>query len=49
MAENKSTGLTGLTDDEAKEFHGVFLSSFGGFVGVAVVAHILAWAWRPWL
>jgi light-harvesting complex 1 beta chain len=49
MAESKSTGLTGLTDDEAKEFHGIFTSSMGAFVGVAIVAHILAWAWRPWL
>lgn len=47
MAENKS--LTGLTDDEAKEFHGIFSSSATGFIGVAIVAHILAWAWRPWL
>ena len=49
MAENKSIGGSGLTDDEAQEFHGVFVSSFTAFVGVAVVAHILAWAWRPWL
>ncbi|WP_295389059.1 light-harvesting antenna LH1, beta subunit [uncultured Thiodictyon sp.] len=48
MAEN-TKGLTGLSDDEAKEFHAVFLSSFSGFVGVAVVAHVLAWGWRPWL
>ena len=48
MAEN-TKGLSGLSDEEAKEFHGVFLSSFSGFVGVAVVAHILAWGWRPWL
>jgi light-harvesting complex 1 beta chain len=49
MAENKSAGQTGLTDDEAKEFHGVFTSSMAAFLGVAVVAHILAWGWRPWL
>ena len=48
MAENKST-LTGLTDEEAKEFHGVFSASMTAFIGVAVVAHFLAWAWRPWL
>ena len=47
MAENK-TSLTGLTDDEAKEFHGIFVSSMTIFIGVAVFAHILAWAWRPW-
>jgi light-harvesting complex 1 beta chain len=25
------------------------MSSFMAFVAVAVVAHILAWIWRPWL
>jgi len=25
------------------------MTSFLIFVGVAIVAHILAWAWRPWL
>ncbi len=41
--------LSGLTPDEAKEFHGVFMSSFIAFIAVAIVAHILAWMWRPWL
>jgi light-harvesting complex 1 beta chain len=41
--------LTGLTDDEAKEFHKLWTSSAVFYVGVAVVAHILVWAWRPWL
>lgn len=48
MANEKSS-LSGLTEDEAKEFHGIFVSSFLAFTAVAVVAHILAWAWRPWL
>ena len=44
------TGSTsGLTDSEAREFHGIFVTSFIVFVAVAVVAHILAWLWRPWL
>jgi light-harvesting complex 1 beta chain len=47
MAKEKS--LSGLTEDEAKEFHGIFVSSFLGFTAVAAVAHMLAWAWRPWL
>jgi light-harvesting complex 1 beta chain len=47
MAENKS--VTGLTDDEAKEFHSIFSSSATVFFGVVIVAHILAWAYRPWL
>ena len=41
--------LTGLTDGEAREFHAIFMKSFLGFTAVAVFAHILAWAWRPWL
>jgi len=45
----KQGGLTGLTEGEAKEFHKIFVQSFIIFTAVAVVAHILAWAWRPWL
>jgi light-harvesting complex 1 beta chain len=45
----KQGGLAGLTEDEAKEFHKIFVQSFIIFTAVAVVAHILAWAWRPWL
>ncbi|RST84694.1 light-harvesting protein [Aquibium carbonis] len=41
--------LSGLSEAEAREFHSVFMSSFIGFVIVAVIAHILAWMWRPWL
>lgn len=48
MAEEKSS-LSGLTDAEAKEFHGVFMTSFVGFMVIAIVAHILAWMWRPWI
>ena len=48
MAEPSNT-LSGLTDDEAKEFHGIFVSSFLAFTAIAVVAHILVWMWRPWL
>lgn len=41
--------MTGLTEAEAKAFHGLFMSGFLGFTAVAVVAHILVWMWRPWL
>jgi light-harvesting complex 1 beta chain len=40
---------SGVSDDEAKEFHGIFTTSAVVFVGIAVVAHVLVWAWRPWL
>ncbi len=49
MAEEKKTSLSGLTEQEANEFHSIFVSSFLGFTAIAVVAHILVWAWRPWL
>ena len=45
----RTTTPSGLTEGEAKEFHSIFVTSFLIFVGVAVVAHILAWLWRPWL
>ena len=49
MADRPLGSSSGLSENEAKEFHSIFMSSFMGFVAVAVVAHILAWIWRPWL
>lgn len=46
MANNS---MSGLTDQEAQEFHGIFLQSMYAFFGIVVIAHILAWLWRPWL
>ncbi len=46
---DRNTSLSGLTEDEAQEFHAIFVKSFLGFTAVAVVAHILVWIWRPWL
>jgi light-harvesting complex 1 beta chain len=40
---------SGLSEAEAKEFHKIFVTSFVIFTAVAVVAHVLAWMWRPWL
>jgi light-harvesting complex 1 beta chain len=48
MAE-RGGSLSGLTESEAKEFHGVFMTSFIIFTVIAIIAHILAWSWRPWL
>ena len=45
----RSGSLSGLTEDEAKEFHRIFVTSFMVFTGIAIVAHVLAWMWRPWL
>ncbi len=41
--------LSGLSDAEAQEFHRIFMTSFIVFVVIAVIAHFLAWMWRPWL
>ncbi|MCB1743355.1 MAG: light-harvesting protein [Gammaproteobacteria bacterium] len=48
MAES-SYSLSGLSDQEAQEFHKLFVTSFIVFTAIAVVAHILVWMWRPWL
>jgi light-harvesting complex 1 beta chain len=47
--ENDRSSLSGLTEAEAKEFHSLFVSSFGIFIVVAVLAHMLVWSWRPWI
>ena len=49
MADGRQGSLSGLSDQEAKEFHGIFMTSFIIFTLIAVVAHFLAWQWRPWL
>jgi light-harvesting complex 1 beta chain len=49
MAASRDGSLSGLTDAEAKEFHRIFMTSFVIFTLIAVVAHFLAWQWRPWL
>ena len=51
MVDGPNTGgsLSGLTEAEAREFHSIFMTSFVMFTVIAVIAHILAWMWRPWL
>ena len=46
MNDNRS--ISGLTDAEAQEFHKFYVQGLVGFTAIAVVAHILVWAWRPW-
>lgn len=48
MAE-RDASLSGLTAEEAQEFHGVFMTSFALFTVIAIIAHVLAWMWRPWI
>ena len=42
------TSISGLTDEEAQEFHAYYMQGFVAFTAIAVVAHVLVWAWRPW-
>ena len=49
MVDDRKGSLSGLTESEAKEFHGIFMTSFIAFTVIAIGAHVLAWAWRPWL
>ena len=44
-----ANSMSGLTEEQAKEFHKIFVTSFLIFTAVALVAHVLAWMWRPWL
>jgi light-harvesting complex 1 beta chain len=46
MADRGS--LSGLTQQEAREFHSAFMSSTLAFVAACFVAHVLVWFWRPW-
>jgi light-harvesting complex 1 beta chain len=47
--DERTGTLSGLTDAEAKEFHGIFMTSFIIFTIIALIAHVLVWMWRPWL
>ncbi len=49
MASAPAPTVTGLTETEAKEFHAIFVGSFTAFTVIAIIAHFLAWSWRPWL
>ncbi|TVQ90299.1 MAG: light-harvesting protein [Chromatiaceae bacterium] len=46
MAEQAS--LSGLTPDQAKEFHEQWKITYTTFAGLAAVAHLLVLAWKPW-
>jgi light-harvesting complex 1 beta chain len=50
MAERQLHGgsNSGLTEAEAQEFHRHYMASTLAWAAVAVFAHILVWAWRPW-
>jgi len=37
-----------LFTNEEWMVHGIVVKSMYGFLAIAVVAHILVWAWKPW-
>jgi light-harvesting complex 1 beta chain len=47
--DNDRSSLSGLTEAEAQEFHGLFVKSFIAFTIIAIIAHFLVWSWRPWI
>lgn len=47
MTEDRPS-WTGLTEDEAKELHEVYVGGAVLFTMVALVAHFLTYIWRPW-
>lgn len=40
--------VTGLSNEQAMAYHAIFMQSTMMYVGVAVVAHLLVFVWRPW-
>ena len=48
-ADNRGGTISGLTDQQAREFHGAFMTGFIIFTVIAIIAHFLVWNWRPWL
>ncbi|MEX1362093.1 MAG: light-harvesting antenna LH1, beta subunit [Nannocystaceae bacterium] len=48
MANEVISSRTGLTDAEAQEFQAWIMRGTLVFTGIAIVAHILVWMWRPW-
>jgi light-harvesting complex 1 beta chain len=49
MADKRDGSLSGLSEQEAREFHRIFITSFIVFLIIAIIAHFLVWQWRPWL
>jgi light-harvesting complex 1 beta chain len=48
LHESPDESVSGLTPTEAREFHRIFITSFIVFLVIALIAHYLAWEWRPW-
>ncbi|NCA68674.1 MAG: light-harvesting protein [Sphingobacteriia bacterium] len=40
--------LSGLTEQQAKQFHEQFKVTFSAFVGIAALVHLYVFAINPW-
>ncbi len=40
--------MTGLSENEAREYHRLFMVSFIAYTIIAIIAHFLVWSWQPW-
>jgi light-harvesting complex 1 beta chain len=45
---NMAASLSGLTEEQAQEFQAQFKIGFQTWLAIAIVAHVLVFAWRPW-
>ncbi len=48
MAGNNDLSLSGLTDEQAQELHGVYMSGLWTFTVMCIVAHVATWIKFPW-
>jgi light-harvesting complex 1 beta chain len=48
MSSPNTVSLSGMSEGEAQEFHKFWVQGFMIFTVIAVVAHVLVFAWRPW-
>jgi light-harvesting complex 1 beta chain len=48
MAEQKTANLSGLTDEQAKEFHEHWKHGVWSWVMIASAVHVVTWVYQPW-
>lgn len=49
MSSPTNVSISGMSENEAQEFHKFYLQGMMIFTAIAVVAHFLVWMWRPWI